>query len=171
MSVCYDYIFKFLPYVIFQFSSFPVLLWLRKMELPKLSRWPVFSLLSQDFLQQVRLACVFGSAGNEAVVVCDDSEVYALGSNTSGCLGVGDLRSSLQPRKIETLCGKGILHPCQPCLIIGKFNCLLLLQFSPQLEAAATHPSVKILENIHSGTYITMLSTSLLRTHLLRTPL
>ena len=78
------------------------------MELPKLSRWPVFSLLPLDFLQRVRLACVFGSAGNETVVVCGDSEVYALGSNTNGCLGVGDLRSSLQPRRVDALCGKGI---------------------------------------------------------------
>ncbi|CAI7994404.1 RCC1 and BTB domain-containing protein 2 [Geodia barretti] len=80
------------------------------MELPKLSRWPVFSLLSLDFLQSVRLGCVFGSAGNEAVVVCVNSDVYALGSNTNGCLGVGDLRSSLQPRKVDALCGKGIVH-------------------------------------------------------------
>lgn len=77
------------------------------MELPKLSRWPVFSLLSLDFLQGVKLACVFGASGNEAIVVSHDSEVYALGSNTNGCLGVGDSRSSLQPRKVEALSKKG----------------------------------------------------------------
>ena len=51
---------------------------------------------------------MFGAAGNEAVVVCADSDVYALGSNTNGCLGVGDLRSSLQARKVDALCKKGL---------------------------------------------------------------
>lgn len=83
------------------------------MELPKLSRWPVFSLLSVEFLEGVRLACVFGTSGNEAVVVDKESDVYALGSNTNGCLGVGDSKSSLQPRKVEALCKKGIV-----CMII-----------------------------------------------------
>jgi RCC1 and BTB domain-containing protein len=80
------------------------------MEVPKLSRWPVFSLLSADFLQGVRLAAVFGTAGNEAVVVGRDAEVHALGSNTNSCLGVGDSRSSLQPRRVEALSGKGVVH-------------------------------------------------------------
>ena len=78
-----------------------------QMELPKLSRWPVFSLLSIDFLQSVKLACVFGTCGNEAVIVSHIGEVYALGSNSNGCLGVGDSQSSLQPRKVEALSKKG----------------------------------------------------------------
>jgi RCC1 and BTB domain-containing protein len=80
------------------------------MELPKLSRWPVFSLLSIDFLQSVKLACVFGTCGNEAVIVSHIGEVYALGSNSNGCLGVGDSQSSLQPRKVEALSKKGVVH-------------------------------------------------------------
>ena len=79
-----------------------------QMELPKLSRWPVFSLLPNEFLQNVRLACVFGASGNETVVVSHDGEVYALGSNASGCLGVGDSESSLEPRRVEALCKKGL---------------------------------------------------------------
>ena len=92
------------------------------MELPKLSRWPVFSLLSQDFLQGVKLACVFGASGNEAIIVNHDSdEVYALGSNTNGCLGVGESQSSLQPRKVEALCKKGSVHV--HCMYVCLYVC------------------------------------------------
>ena len=73
-----------------------------------LSQWPLFSLLDTDFLRGVKLVCVFGSAGNEAVLVTHDDEVFALGSNCSGCLGLGDSKSSLQPRKVESLCKHGM---------------------------------------------------------------
>ena len=52
-----------------------------------LGRWPVFSLLDQNFIAKVKIACVFGGAGNEAIVVTEDDEVYSLGSNCSNCLG------------------------------------------------------------------------------------
>lgn len=53
----------------------------------KLSRWPIFSLLEPDFLASIKLACVFGGAGNEAIVVTVEDEVFSLGSNCSSCLG------------------------------------------------------------------------------------
>lgn len=34
--------------------------------------------------------------------------VYAVGSNTSGCLGTGDTYNTLYPRRVEELCGKDI---------------------------------------------------------------
>lgn len=37
-----------------------------------------------------------------------DNDVYALGSNTAGCLGTSDSVSTLHPRKVEVLCGKEI---------------------------------------------------------------
>ncbi len=74
----------------------------------KLLMWPIFSLLDVSFLQNVKLACVFGSAANEALLVTQDNEVYALGANDNGCLGIGDSRSSLLPRKVEQLCKKGM---------------------------------------------------------------
>ncbi|XP_064394072.1 RCC1 and BTB domain-containing protein 1-like [Halichondria panicea] len=74
----------------------------------KLLMWPIFSLLDINFLQNVKLACVFGSAANEALLVTKDNEVYALGANDNGCLGIGDSRSSLLPQKVEQLCNKGI---------------------------------------------------------------
>ena len=75
-----------------------------------LSKWPIFSLLEDEFLQTLKLVCVFGSSGNEAVVVTHDNEVYSLGSNNNGCLGLGDTKSSFSPRKIKALCKKGILN-------------------------------------------------------------
>lgn len=75
----------------------------------KLERWPIFSLLDEEFLATLRIACVFGSAGNEALVVTRDDEVYALGSNGSSCLGVGDAQSCLHPRKVEALCKKNVV--------------------------------------------------------------
>ena len=51
--------------------------------------WPLFSLLEPEFVATVRLACVYGSSGNEALVITTDDDVYALGSNCSGCLGLG----------------------------------------------------------------------------------
>ena len=50
-------------------------------------KWPIFSLLDVEFLATVRTACVFGSSGNEAIIITKEDDVYALGSNCSGCLG------------------------------------------------------------------------------------
>lgn len=75
----------------------------------ELDRWPIFSLLDEEFLASLRIACVFGSAGNEALVVTRDDDVYALGSNGSSCLGVGDAQSCLHPRKVEALCKKNVV--------------------------------------------------------------
>ena len=81
-----------------------------------LSQWPLFSLLSVDFLRGVKIVCVFGSAGNEAILVTHEDEVFALGSNCSSCLGLGDSKSSLQPRKVESLCKQGT--PQTLCAIV-----------------------------------------------------
>lgn len=51
---------------------------------------------------------LIGSLGNEAVIVTKDDDVYALGFNGSGCLGVGDQNSTMEPRKIEPLCQKKV---------------------------------------------------------------
>lgn len=49
-----------------------------------------------------------GNLGNEAVVVTKSDEVFAIGSNAAGCLGLGDLQSTLTPKKVEALCSKGV---------------------------------------------------------------
>lgn len=47
-----------------------------------------------------------GNLGNEAIMVTKSDEVFAVGSNSAGCLGLGDLRSTLFPKKVEALCNK-----------------------------------------------------------------
>ena len=72
-----------------------------------LSQWPIFSLLEAEFRKRVHWACVFGSAGNEAIIVLRGNEVHALGSNSNCCLGLGDSTNGLHPRRVDSLCGKG----------------------------------------------------------------
>ena len=42
-----------------------------------LGSWTIFSLLDKEFTAQIRLACVFGNLGNEALIVTKDDEVWA----------------------------------------------------------------------------------------------
>jgi hypothetical protein len=49
-----------------------------------------------------------GNLGNEALVVTKNDEVFAVGSNAAGCLGLGDLQSTLFPKKVEALCNKNV---------------------------------------------------------------
>jgi len=78
----------------------------RKMDLKK---WSIFAILEKEFLAQIRLACVFGNLGNEALMISHDDEVYAVGSNGAGCLGLGDMHSTLLPKKVEPLTQKGVV--------------------------------------------------------------
>ena len=41
-------------------------------------------------------------------MVTKDDEVFAIGSNAAGCLGLGDLQSTLSPKKVEVLCNKSV---------------------------------------------------------------
>lgn len=50
----------------------------------------MLSLLEPEFQSQIRQICIFGSAGNEAILVMKDDDVYAMGSNCSSCLGLGE---------------------------------------------------------------------------------
>ena len=74
----------------------------------ELGSWTIFSLLDREFTAQIRLARVFGNLGNEALIVTRDDEVYALGSNGAGCLGLGDMHSTLTPKLVEPLCYKKV---------------------------------------------------------------
>lgn len=75
----------------------------------EICKWPIFSLLEPDFLSNIRYVCVFGNSGNEAMIVTKDDDVFAIGSNCSGCLGLGDVLSCLEPRRVEQLCRKNIV--------------------------------------------------------------
>ncbi|XP_040518219.1 RCC1 and BTB domain-containing protein 2 isoform X5 [Gallus gallus] len=78
-------------------------------------KWPIFSLCSQEELKLIRQACVFGSAGNEVLYVTENDEVFVLGMNCSGCLGTGDIQSTIEPKRLDSLCGKKIA-----CLSYGS---------------------------------------------------
>ncbi|XP_061463579.1 RCC1 and BTB domain-containing protein 2 isoform X2 [Rhineura floridana] len=78
-------------------------------------KWPIFALHSQEELKLIRQACVFGSAGNEALYATENDEVFGLGTNCSGCLGIGDTQSSTEPQRLGILCGKKIA-----CLSYGS---------------------------------------------------
>nr|CAH0100079.1 unnamed protein product [Daphnia galeata] len=73
-----------------------------------LTKWTVLSLLDNKFLRNLKMAVIFGNMGSEVIMVTTDDDVYAMGCNSSGCLGLGDTTSALQPRKIESLCKKKI---------------------------------------------------------------
>uniref|UniRef100_A0A8U7M189 RCC1 and BTB domain containing protein 2 n=2 Tax=Corvus TaxID=30420 RepID=A0A8U7M189_CORMO len=78
-------------------------------------KWPIFSLCSPEELKLIRQACVFGSAGNEVLYATENDEVFVLGMNCSGCLGTGDMQSTIEPRRLDSLCGKKIA-----CLSYGS---------------------------------------------------
>lgn len=64
-----------------------------------LEKWLIFSNLDEAFVSTLRMVCVFGSSGNEALMVTQDDDVYAVGSNSNGCLGLGDTHGTLEPRR------------------------------------------------------------------------
>lgn len=42
----------------------------------------------------------------QAILVSENDEVFGLGANGSGCLGLGEMVSTMFPKKIESLCYK-----------------------------------------------------------------
>ncbi|KYN38601.1 RCC1 and BTB domain-containing protein 1 [Trachymyrmex septentrionalis] len=73
-----------------------------------LCSWPIFNSLEPKFVSQIHMVFVYGTLGNEALIVTKDKMVYGLGKNVNGCLGIGDKDATLKPQKIEALCGKDI---------------------------------------------------------------
>lgn len=65
-------------------------------------------MIEKNFFSAMVLFTCSGSMGNEAIIVTKDDDVYALGFNGAGCLGVGDQNSTMEPRKIEPLCQKKV---------------------------------------------------------------
>lgn len=73
-----------------------------------LTSWPILSFIPPDISDSVKKAFVFGGAGNEALIVLSNGDIYALGFNGNGCLGTSDGCSTLEPKRIDALCGKDI---------------------------------------------------------------
>lgn len=89
-----------------------------------MNQWPIFSILDPAFFQQVKLASVYGQSGNEALVITKEDQVYSLGCNVNGCLGVGDCTSTLLPRKVPQLCEAG-MPACDVILLLKSLtDCL-----------------------------------------------
>ena len=82
---------------------------LRLPQSPNLNKWPIFSLLDPEFVSNIKIVSVFGGAGNEALIVTQDDDVYSLGSNCSSCLGLGDMLSGLEPRRVDVLSQKKVI--------------------------------------------------------------
>lgn len=74
-----------------------------------LNKWNIFSFLDSKFMTKLKTVCVFGSVGHEALMITKDDEVYAMGPNTAGCLGLGNLLSTLFPKRVDALCGKHVV--------------------------------------------------------------
>lgn len=68
-----------------------------------LSKWPIFSLLDEQFRRSIKWAVVFGSCGDESIIMLRDGQVLSHGTNSSSCLGLGTSSSYLHPRKIDSL--------------------------------------------------------------------
>lgn len=73
-----------------------------------LKAWPILSFIPPNIANQVKKAFVFGGAGNEALIILNNDDVYGLGFNGNGSLGVGDAESTLEPKRIDVLCKKEI---------------------------------------------------------------
>lgn len=74
-----------------------------------INSWPILSFIPSDIATEVRKAFVFGGAGNEAIIIVANGDVYALGFNGNGCLGIGNGNSTLEPKKIDILCKKDLV--------------------------------------------------------------
>jgi hypothetical protein len=61
--------------------------YLLQVTMADITKWTLFSLLDTEFIERIKFALVFGSAGNEALIVADDDRVYGLGTNACSCLG------------------------------------------------------------------------------------
>ncbi|XP_012592732.2 RCC1 and BTB domain-containing protein 2 isoform X1 [Microcebus murinus] len=88
---------------------------LSSLKMLDVGKWPIFSLCSEEELQLIRQACVFGSAGNEVLYTTVNDEIFVLGTNCCGCLGLGDVQSTIEPRRLDSLSGKKIA-----CLSYGS---------------------------------------------------
>ena len=97
--------------------------------------WPILSFLPPDIADQVVQAFVFGGTGNEALVTLQSGDIYSLGFNGNGCLGIGSSSSTLEPQKIGILCKKilaDIAYGSGPhVLAVAGMSSFFLLKFYP----------------------------------------
>ncbi|XP_003383757.1 PREDICTED: RCC1 and BTB domain-containing protein 1-like [Amphimedon queenslandica] len=74
-----------------------------------LSKWHILSLSKAEFLDDIKWVTVFGPSGNEAILVTQSNELYAIGTNGNCCLGLGTpITPGFTPKRIESLKGLNI---------------------------------------------------------------
>ncbi|VDK51388.1 unnamed protein product [Anisakis simplex] len=74
-----------------------------------IKRWTLLSLLSTEFIDSLQSAIVFGSSGSEAILITKEDEVFAIGTNSCSCLGTNRSQATLEPSRIDTLSGRGVV--------------------------------------------------------------
>lgn len=71
VNIYRDLFYLLILLILFQ----PVQATLSSLKMLDVGKWPIFSLCSEEELQLVRQACVFGSAGNEVLYTTVNDEV------------------------------------------------------------------------------------------------
>lgn len=66
-------------------------------------KWTIFHMVEDAILQMAKMVCVFGPSGNEAFILTEDNDVFALGANVHACLALPNGTSTLKPKKVEKL--------------------------------------------------------------------
>lgn len=67
-------------------------------------KWSIFQLAADEtVLNSAQLLCVFGVNGNEALIITNTDDVYALGPNLNSCLGLFGCQGTFQLKKVEKL--------------------------------------------------------------------
>ncbi|KAK7604747.1 hypothetical protein V9T40_005933 [Parthenolecanium corni] len=79
--------------------------------------WTILRHLDSDILKKVRLAFVFGSSGGSAIVITREDYVYAIGKNSSSCLGFdvksfSALTTAMQNSPLSKMDIKGFVAAC-----------------------------------------------------------
>ena len=66
-------------------------------------KWSIFHLVDDTVLSSAQLLSVFGTNGNEAFILTNNDEVFALGTNVNYCLGLASCQSTLKVKKVDKL--------------------------------------------------------------------
>ncbi|CAH1405500.1 unnamed protein product [Nezara viridula] len=92
-----------------------------------LKKWAVLAPVKEEILSSVVLVHVFGYEAESAYLVTSNDEVFALGENVLGRLGIGnvEVNSTQKPIRLNKLCGKHIID----------FERIACLRAHPNLES------------------------------------
>lgn len=72
-------------------------------------QWSILEGLDQDLLDSVELVHVFGNQAESAYFITSNDDVFAIGQNILGRIGIGEALSTEVPVKLDLLCGKSLM--------------------------------------------------------------